>query len=116
MNSPLVIYGEGNQYDSYPQLGAVRSLKPTKTQMPQGDLVKLTIREFSAGMNISQEEAFPILQYQYRNMQKDEVFGIVWHEFDYFLAKDSYIQWFDFIKANGNSVKTMKEIATQYFK
>lgn len=39
-------------------------------------------------MEISLEEAFPILQYQYRNMQEDEVFGIVWHEFDYYLAKN----------------------------
>ena len=63
-------------------------------------------------MDVSLEEALPILQDQYRAMKKDQVFGIVWHEFDYFRAKDTYIQWFDFIKKNGDSVKTMQELAS----
>jgi hypothetical protein len=118
MTSPTLVYGEGNADNSYPQLGSVRSLKPIYSRPIirdiERDLLQLTTRGFTTGMDISLEEALPVLQEQYRTMADDEVFGIVWHEFDYFLEKDTYLQWFDFIKKNGSSVKTMKEISLEY--
>jgi hypothetical protein len=126
MTSPTLIYGEGNAHDSYPQLvtaptETVRSLAPIRSRPLIGqierDLIQLTIRVFSTAMDtLSVDDALPVLQEQYRNMHEDEVFGIVWHEFDYLQRKDAYIQWFDFIKANGNSVKTMRAISEEYFK
>ena len=120
MTSPILIYGEGNADDSYRQLGSVRSLVPVKRRVLIGEmereLTQLTIRVFSTVMNnMPVDAALPLLQEQYGKLTEDEVLGIVWHEYDYFKAKDSYIQWFDFIQATGNSVKTMSEIAKEYF-
>jgi len=121
MTSPVLIYGEGNADNSYLKLGPLRSLAPIESRPFIGaierDLTQLTIRVCSTVMNdMPVDDALPILQEQYRNMPEDEVFGIVWHEFDYFKRKDAYIQWFEFIKANGNSVKTMSKIAGEYSK
>jgi hypothetical protein len=121
MTSPTLVYGEGNAEDSYYELGTPRSLVPVRSRPIIGeiprDLIHLTIRVFSTVMhNMPVDDALPKLQDQYRNMPEDEVFGIVWHEYDYYKREDAYIQWFEFIKANGNSVKTMNEIATEYFK
>lgn len=120
MNSPTVIYGSGTAADSYPQLGDVKSLRPTRYRAVIGgierDVIDLTMRAYTTAMDISLDQALPVLQEQYRNLKEDEVFGIVWHEYDHFKAKDLYMQWFDFIKEQGNSVKTMKEIADEYFK
>lgn len=116
MNSPWVVFGTGNQFDSYSELGTESSLKPTLTHTADRDYVNLTTRQLSTGMQIPLPDAMFELEKQYSNMNSDEVFGIVWHEYDYYQAKDSYIQWFEFIKQKGNSVRTMSQISGEYFK
>ncbi|MBU4267665.1 MAG: hypothetical protein KJ808_02295 [Acidobacteria bacterium] len=111
-----IIFAEGNALDSYPQLGTVKSLKPYREPKPNGGFrVHLTIREYSTVMQISLDEATPILKEQYKNMSGDEVFGIVWHEFDYYRSKDKYIEWFKFIQEQGDKVQTMENINASYF-
>ncbi|PIR97397.1 MAG: hypothetical protein COT91_01605, partial [Candidatus Doudnabacteria bacterium CG10_big_fil_rev_8_21_14_0_10_41_10] len=106
-----IILGSGNQFDSYPQLGKIKSFEPIERKAQGiGSVLELTMRELSNVMNITPEEAMPILQTQYKNIKKGEVFGIVWHEFDYFMKKDLYIEWFDFIKSQNGEVKAMKNI------
>ena len=38
-------------------------------------------------------------------MQNDEIYGIVFHCFDYKKTEETYNNWFEFINNNGNNVK-----------
>lgn len=112
-----LIFAEGNALSSYPQLGQVKSLKPHRNPKPNGGFrVHFSIRQYTTAMQISLSEAIPILKEQYKNMSDDDVFGIVWHEYDYYRSKDTYIKWFKFIQEKGDKVRTVTEINALYFK
>lgn len=114
-----LIQGVGNMRDSYPRYGPLRGLAPRRRFLPGKGchVVELTIRELSTVMNgLSVGAALPILQAQYAETGRNEVFGVVFHEFDYFRAPELYVEWFDFIKKRGDVVRTMSEVAEEYFK
>lgn len=115
LSNGLLVFGSGNQLDSYQVNGKIKSLKPVKRSIPNlGIIVELTIRELSNVMNITINEAAPLLKKQYLDINEEEVFGIVFHEFDYFLKKDSYIDFFNFIKEQEGKIETMSVIAKRY--
>jgi len=117
------VFGNGNYFDSYPAClpsgQQLRSLVPVRSYLQNFDRYKvdLTIRVLSTVMEcLTVDEAIPILEDQYVKMSPTEVFGTVFHEFDYFVRRDSYIKWFDFLKNNGARVRTMRDVAAEYFK
>jgi len=113
----LILAG-GSQYDSFELYGELRSLKPSKVIKDNGGtIIRVAHRQLTwMSDDISIEEALDIFQEEYKNMQSDEVYGVVFHCFDYLAATASYDEWFEFIANNGDMVKSVSEVVADYEK
>lgn len=111
-----LIFTGGNQYDSFEQYGELRSLKPTKVIKDNGaTVVRVAHRQLTTISNdFTTEEALEILKIEYSSIQHDEIYGMVFHCYDYHEAEGIYNKWFEFIKNNGDRVKTINEVISDY--
>ncbi len=114
-NEDLIFTG-GNQYDSFEQYGELRSLKPEKIIKDNGGtVVRVAHRQLTwMSDDISIEEALEIFKEEYENMQADEIYGVVFHCFDYLAATVSYDEWFEFIGNKGDMVRSVSEVIADY--
>jgi hypothetical protein len=116
-----IVLTSGNQFDSYPDgpepLAPLRPFedpKPPELGDPEGTIVVLNHRELGTTNHRTIEEAIEAYQHQYLGLQPDEVFGLVFHGFDYLKARDRILPWFEFVAEEGGSVKTIHEIVATY--
>jgi hypothetical protein len=111
-----LIFTGGNQYDSFEQYGELRSLQPVKVVKANGGTVIRVAHRQLTWMNteIGIEEILEIFMEEYENTQHDEIYGVVFHCFDYFVAPTAYDEWFEFIKNSGDSVRSVGEIISDY--
>ena len=79
------------------------------------EITYVTHRELTTVLkDFTADEALEIFKTEYSNIQHDEIYGIVFHCFDYHETKETYSNWFEFIKSNGDEVKTISEILSDY--
>jgi len=111
-----LIFTGGNQFSSFELYGPLRSLRPTKVIKNNGaTAIRLTHRQFSILSNdFTVEEALNIFKEEYNNIQNEEIYGLVFHCYDYLEAEDTYNNWFEFIKNNGDNIKTVHEVISDY--
>lgn len=111
----LILAG-GNQYDSFEKYGELRSLKPSKVVKNNGSkVIRVAHRQLTTISNdFTIEEALETFKTEYNNMQPDDIYGIVFHCYDYHEAEDTYNKWFEFIKNKGDSIKTINEVISDY--
>ncbi len=111
-----LIFAGGNQYDSFELYGELRSLKPTEITKVNGAKVMLvTHRQLTTILSdFTIEEALEIFKAEYSGMQPDEVYGIIFHCYDYHEAEETYNDWFEFINNRGDSIKTIDEVIADY--
>ena len=111
-----LIFAGGSQYSSFELYGELRSLKPHNIIKNNGaKITYVTHRELATVLkDYSPEEALEIFKTEYDNIQDDEIYGIVFHCFDYHEAEKTYNDWFEFIKQNGDSIKTIHEVISDY--
>ncbi len=111
-----LIFAGGNQYRSFEKYGNLRSLRPYKIIKQNGvEIIWVTHRELTTVLNdFTLKEALDIFKKEYNNIQRDEIYGIVFHCFDYLEAEDIYNNWFDFIKNNGDRIRSIKEVISDY--
>jgi len=111
-----IVFTGGSQYDSFEQNGELRSLKPTKIFNENGGtVVLLTHRQLTwMSSDIPIDEALETFKNEYENMQDDEVYGVVFHCFDYLVAAESYDEWFEFVGNNGDRVRSVSEVVADY--
>jgi len=111
-----LIFTSGNQYSSFEQYGNLRSLKPYRVIKRNGaEITYVTHRQLTTRLNdFTLEEALNIYKTEYDNIQKEEVYGIVFHCFDYHETEEIYNNWFEFIKNNGDTIKTVSEVIFEY--
>jgi len=111
-----LIFTSGNQYSSFEQYGNLRSLKPYRVIKNNGaEVTYVTHRQLTTVlMDFTAEEALNIFKAEYNNLQHEEIYGIVFHCFDYHETEETYNNWFEFIKNNGDSIKTVNEVISDY--
>ncbi len=111
-----LIFAGGNQYDSFEQYGDLRSLKPYKVIKNNGaEVVRVAHRQLTTILNdFTVEEALEIFKTEYAGIEHDEIYGVVFHCYDYSEAEETYNNWFEFIKNSGDSVKTINEVISDY--
>jgi hypothetical protein len=111
-----LIFTGGNQYDSFEQYGELRNLRPTRViKANGGTVVRVAHRQLTiTSTEISVQEALDTFKAEYCNMERDEIYGIVFHCFEYLEAPASFDDWFDFIKDNGDMVRSVREIISDY--
>ena len=111
-----LIFASGNQFSSFDKYDNLRSLKPYKViKNNNAKIIYVTHRQLTTELkDFSVDEALEIFKTEYKNMQDDEIYGIVFHCFDYHESESIYNNWFDFIKSNGDKVKTINEVITNY--
>ncbi len=114
--SENLIFTSGNQYSSFEQYGNLRSLIPTKVIKENGaTAIRITHRQLTTISNdFTVEEALNIFKTEYNNIQDEEIYGLVFHCYDYLEAEDTYNNWFEFIKNNGDTIKTVNEVISEY--
>jgi len=114
--SENLIFTSGNQYSSFEQYGNLRSLKPYRIIKNNGaEITYLTHRELTTVLSdFTPEEALNIYKAEYNNIQNEEVYGIVFHCFDYHETEETYNNWFEFIKNNSDTIKTVSEVISEY--
>ena len=114
--SENLIFTSGNQYSSFEQYGNLRSLKPYKIIKNNGaEITFATHRQLTTiSDDFTVEEALNIFKAEYNNIQDEEIFGLVFHCYDYLKAEDTYNNWFEFIKNNGDTIKTVSEVISEY--
>ena len=83
--SENLIFAGGSQYSSFELYGPLRSLKPHNVIKNNGAKITwVTHRQLTNGLNdFTVDEALEIFKTEYINMQNDEIYGIVFHCFDY---------------------------------
>jgi len=111
-----LIFTGGNQYSSFELYGPLRSLMPTKVIKNNGaTAIRLTHRQISIlSDDFTVEEALNIFKEEYNNIQDEEIYGLVFHCYDYLEAEEEYNNWFEFIKNNGDTIKTVSEVISEY--
>ena len=111
-----LIFAGGNQYSSFMQYNQLRSLKPYKIIKNNGaEVTYVTHRQLTSILeNHTINEALEIFKTEYNNMQNDEIYGVVFHCYDYLEAEETYNNWFEFIKNNNDTVKTVNEVIADY--
>ena len=111
-----LIFTGGNQFSSFELYGPLRSLIPTKVIKDNGSrVIRVTHRQLTTTSNdYTVEEALNIFKAEYNNIQDDEIYGLVFHCYDYLKAEDSYNSWFEFINNNGDNIKTVNEVISEY--
>ncbi len=111
----LILAG-GGQYSSFEQYGELRSLKPYKVEKNNGSEVTLvTHRQLTTILrDVTTEEALEIFKTEYNNIEPDEIYGIVFHCYDYHEREEIYNNWFEFINNNGDRVQTINEVISDY--
>ncbi len=111
-----LIFAGGGQFSSFELYGDLRSLIPTEIIKANGAKVTLvTHRQLTTiYRDFTIEEALEIFKAEYSGMQHDEIYGIVFHCYDYHEAEDIYTNWFEFIKNSGDSIKTIDEVISDY--
>ncbi len=111
-----LIFAGGGQYSSFELYGELRSLKPTEIIKANGAKVTLvTHRQLTTiYRDFTIEEALEIFKAEYSGMQPDEIYGIVFHCYDYHEAEETYNDWFEFIKDSGDSIRTIHEVVANY--
>jgi len=109
-------FAGGNQYSSFEQYGELRSLKPHKIIKNNGaEITYVTHRELTAVLkDFTVDEALEIFKTEYSNIQSDEIYGIVFHCFDYYETAEAYNDWFEFVKNRGDNIKTISEVISGY--
>ncbi len=114
--SDSLIFAGGNQYSSFAQYGQLRSLKPHKIIKNNGaEVTFVTHRQLTSILNnYTVDEALNIFKTEYNNMQNDEIYGVVFHCYDYLVAEETYNDWFEFIKNNNDTIKTIHEVIADY--
>ncbi len=114
-NEDLIFTG-GSQYDSFEQYGELRSLRPEIIIKDNGGtVVRVAHRQLTwMSDDISIEEALETFKDEYENMQSDEIYGVVFHCFDYLAASASYDEWFEFIGNKGDMVRSVSEVIADY--
>ena len=114
--SENLIFTSGNQYSSFEQYGQLRSLKPYRIIKNNGaKITYVTHRQLTTVLkDFTPEEALNIYKAEYNSIQNEEVYGIVFHCYDYHEAEDTYNNWFEFIKNSGYSIKTINEVISDY--
>ena len=111
-----LIFTGGNQYSSFDLYGPLRSLIPTKVIKNNGaTAIKVTHRQLTTISNdFTAEEALSIFKAEYNNIKDEEIYGLVFHCYDYLEAEDTYNNWFEFIKNNGDTIRTVNEVISEY--
>jgi len=111
-----LIFASGNQYSSFEQYGNLRSLKPYRIIKNNGaEVTYVTHRQLTTISNdFTVQAALNILITEYSNIQDEEIYGLVFHCYDYLEAEDTYNNWFEFIKNNGDTIKTINEVISDY--
>ena len=111
-----LIFTSGNQYSSFEQYGNLRSLKPYRViKNNRAEITYVTHRQLTTGLNdFTPAEALNIFKAEYNNIQDEDIYGIVFHCFDYHETEETYNNWFEFIKNNGDTIKTVSEIISEY--
>lgn len=111
-----LIFAGGNQYSSFELYGELRSLKPTEITKVNGAKVTLvTHRQLTTILSdFTIEEALKKFKAEYSDTQSNEIYGIVFHCYDYHEAEETYNDWFEFIKNRGDSIKTINEVVSDY--
>jgi len=111
-----LIFTGGNQYDSFEKYGELRSLRPTKVlNSGGGTVVRVAHRQLTmTSTAIPIQEALDIFKAEYSNMEHDEIYGIVFHCFEYLEDAAAYDEWFEFIENSGDSVRTVSEVVSDY--
>ena len=111
-----LIFSSGNQYSSFERYGKLRSLKPYNIIKSNGaKITYVTHRQLTSILqDYTVNEALEIFKTEYNNIQDDEIYGIVFHCYDYHEAEETYNNWFEFIKNNGDTIKTIDEVVSDY--
>ena len=111
-----LIFTGGNQYSSFELYGPLRNLIPTKVIKDNGaTAIRITHRQLTTISNdFTLGEALNIFKTEYNNIQDEEIYGLVFHCYDYLEAEDTYNNWFEFIKDNGDTIKTVNEVISEY--
>ncbi len=111
-----LIFSSGGQFSSFEQYGELRSLKPYKIVKNNGAKVTyVTHRQLTTILkDFTVDEALEIFKAEYKNTQDDEIYGIVFHGYDYHEKEEIYNSWFEFIKNSGDKVKTINEVISDY--
>jgi len=111
-----LIFASGNQYNSFEQYGEPRSLKPYKVIKNNGAKVTyVTHRQLTSILkDFTINEALEIFKREYNSIGNKEIYGIVFHCYDYHETEETYNDWFEFIKKNGDTIKTINEVVSDY--
>ncbi len=111
-----LIFASGNQYNSFEEYGEPRSLKPYKVIKNNGGKVTyITHRQLTSILKeFTINEALKIFKTEYNNIENDEIYGIVFHCYDYHETEETYNDWFEFIKNSGDTIKTINEVVSDY--
>ena len=111
-----LIFASGNQFSSFDIYGELRTLKPYNVFKNNGaKITYVTHRQLTTISNdFTTEEALEIFKTEYNNMQDDEIYGIVFHCYDYHEAEEIYNNWFEFIANNGDNIQTINRVISDY--
>lgn len=111
-----LIFASGNQYNSFERYGKLRSLNPYHVIKDNGaKITYVTHRQLTTiSKDYSVDKALEIFKIEYNNMKDDEIYGIVFHCYDYHTAEETYNNWFEFIKNSGDKIKTINEVVLNY--
>ncbi len=111
-----LIFASGNQYSSFEQYGELRSLKPYKVIKDNGGKVTyVTHRQLTSILkDYTVNEALEIFKTEYNSIKNDEIYGIVFHCYDYHETEETYNNWFEFIKNSGDTIRTINEVVSDY--
>ena len=111
-----LIFAGGSQYDSFERYGELRSLRPHKIKKSNGaEVIFVAHRQLTTILtHFTVQEALDIFKTEYSNIQHDEIYGVVFHCYDYHEAEGIYTNWFEFIKNSGDSIKTINEVISDY--
>ncbi len=111
-----LIFASGSQYTSFKQYGKLRSLKPYKVIKSNGaKITYVTHRQLTSILtDYTINEALEIFKTEYATMKEDEIYGVVFHCYDYHETEETYNDWFEFIKNSGDTIKTINEVVSNY--
>lgn len=111
-----LIFTGGNQHDSFEQFGELRSLHPSKVvKLNGGTVIRVAHRQLTIlSKEISIQKSLAAFKAEYNNMESDEIYGIVFHCFEYRQAEAEYNDWFEFVKDSGDQIRTIQEIVADY--
>jgi hypothetical protein len=111
-----LIFASGNQYNSFEQYGELRSLRPYNIIKNNGaKITYVTHRQLTSILkDYTINEALEIFKTEYDNIKDDEIYGIVFHCYDYHKTEETYNNWFEFIKNSGNTIETINKVVSNY--